>query len=296
MLDATLLQYALCLENHRTSEITFGSNLMISQLVVDIGKSNKMFKVIRGGNIKDFYKNSLDLSEYIRHTLLEKRESVWIAQRNGRTKNGKDATDQGIIKMFYMSSPKNPVQALACLNIVPISISYEWESCDFLKTRELYLTRKNGIYEKQPGEDLNSILTGVMQPKGQVHIHFGKPLAENDLQPLTGLPNNKFNQQVALQLDKQVLSNYNLFSTNYIACDLCSGKAEFSDKYTEKEKTDFISYMKQGLSKIEGDKDELQKIFLGIYASPVDAKRYYTSLIMERKQKITFVTLKSPSR
>jgi hypothetical protein len=269
MLDATLLQYALCLEGHRTSEITFGSNLMRLQVVIDIGKSNKMFKVIRGGNIRDFYRNSLDLSEYIRYTLLEKRESVWIAQRNGRTKDGKDATDQGIVKMFYMSSPKNPAQALADLNIVPISISYEHEPCDFLKAKELYFTQKNGRYEKQPGEDLNSILTGLMQPKGQVHLHFGEPLAASDLQPLSGLPNNKFNQQVALLIDKQVLNNYKIFNTSYIAHDLRSGKAKFSDKYTAKEKADFIDRMNQGLSKVDGDKNELQEIFLGIYANSV---------------------------
>ena len=109
MLDSSLMQYYLVTQGFDTTEITFGANLMVSQLVIDIGKSNKMFKVERpGGNIKDFYRSSLHLSEYIRHVIKEKHQSVWIAQRNGRTKDGMDATDQGIVKMFCMSEPKGP--------------------------------------------------------------------------------------------------------------------------------------------------------------------------------------------
>jgi hypothetical protein len=269
MLDAMLTQYALWKEGHRTSEITFGSNLMRPQVVVDIGKSNKMFKVIRGGNMRDFYNNSLHLSEYIRFTLLEKRESIWIAQRNGRTKNGIDATDQGIVKMFYMSAPENPAQALAALNIVPVSISYQWESCDFLKTAELYKSR-SGEYKKQPDEDLNSILTGILQPKGNVHIHFGNPITMNDLQPLADLPNNRFNQQTAALIDSRILPNYHLFDTNYIACDIRSGRPEFATHYSTATKEQFERHMSSGLNKMEGDRPILQEIFLGIYANPVD--------------------------
>ena len=117
MLDASLLQYFLLTKDFDTTEITFGANLMSSQLVIDIGKCNKMFKVERpGGSIKDFYRSSLHLSEYIRYAIQEKRQSVWIAQRNGRTKDGIDATDQGIIKMFCMSRPDDKIQALSELN------------------------------------------------------------------------------------------------------------------------------------------------------------------------------------
>jgi glycerol-3-phosphate O-acyltransferase len=160
MLDSSLMQYYLVTQGFDTTEITFGANLMVSQLVIDIGKSNKMFKVERpGGNIKDFYRSSLHLSEYIRHVIKEKHQSVWIAQRNGRTKDGMDATDQGIVKMFCMSEPKDKIKALGDLHIVPVSISYEWESCDILKALELYQSRSQP-YVKKPGEDLNSILTG----------------------------------------------------------------------------------------------------------------------------------------
>ena len=138
VLDASLLQNILHKNGYDTTEITFGSNLMVNQLVVDIGKCNKMFKVVRGGSMKDFYRNSIHLSEYIRYALTEKRQSVWIAQRNGRTKDGNDLTDQGIIKMFGMSGAHDKVQSLAQLNILPMAISYEWEPCDVLKMMELY--------------------------------------------------------------------------------------------------------------------------------------------------------------
>lgn len=141
MLDSSLLQYVLHINGHETSEITFGANLMCHPLVIDIGKSNKMFKVERGGNLKDFYQSSLLNSEYIRHTIIEKKQSVWIAQRNGRTKDGVDCTEPGLIRMFCSSLPNDKLKALSELNIAPISISYEWETCDILKALELYESR-----------------------------------------------------------------------------------------------------------------------------------------------------------
>jgi len=268
VMDASLFQYLLYKFGHPTSEITFGSNLMISQLIIDIGKSNKMFKVIRGGNIKEFYENSLRLSRYIRYAITEKQESIWIAQRNGRTKDGKDATDQGVVKMFYMGSPDNPVKALTELNIVPVSISYQWEPCDVLKASELYLSCF-GKYVKKAGEDLNSILTGITQPKGDVHISVGKPLSEDDLDPLAGLPNNKLNMQVASLIDNRIYKNYKLTCNNYIAHDLHSQTERYKSKYTEEERLLFVQrYNEVVASKVE-DKNMLSDIFLGIYANPV---------------------------
>ncbi len=269
VLDSSLFQYILYTSGFRTTEITFGSNLMNPQLVVDIGRSNKMFKVIREGKAKDFYYNSLHLSDYIYYTLQQKKESVWIAQRNGRTKDGKDFTDQGIIKMFYMSSSDTPVKAIAALNIVPVSISYEWEPCDFLKTLELYQSRF-AKYIKKPGEDLSSILTGITQFKGAVHINIGSPISEMDLASLAGLPNNKFNMQVASLIDKQVHENYKLTCYNYIAHDLRSQKEQYKLHYTEEEKEQFIHRHNELLSLDVEDKKILGDIFLGIYANPVD--------------------------
>ena len=272
MLDSSLLQYLLNRNGFRTTEITFGSNLMISQLVVDIGKANKMFKVIRSSNIREFLKNSMHLSEYIRYTITEKGESIWIAQRNGRTKNGNDATDQGIIKMFCMSKSSDLLLAIDELHIAPLAISYQIESCDILKTRELYFSQNGGKYVKQPNEDLNSILTGIRQPKGHVHLSFCQPVTSAEFEFDNAIP-NEFYKNVASLIDKRIYKNYKLFNNNFIAHDLRSGKDTFSAYYTKEEKEAFVARCRYMLEQIEGDKDALTSIFLGIYANPVDNQR-----------------------
>lgn len=276
MLDACLLQYILYMNGHETSEITFGANLMQGQLVTDIGKANKMFKVERHGNTaRDFYRSSLHLSEYIRYTLTQKHESVWIAQRNGRTKNGIDRTEQGIIKMFGMSHPDNKVEALAELNIVPVAISYEWESCDILKTLELYASLHTK-YIKRPGEDLNSILTGIMQPKGRVHIEFCDVLSRDELRQYDNLTQSDFNRQVATLIDERICTSYRLTPNNYIAHDLRFGNQEYSSYYNDEQKFAFVKHLGKLQPYIEScDSDTLYDLFLGIYANPIDSMNVY---------------------
>lgn len=273
MLDAALFQNVLVDNGADTTEITFGANLMQGQIVIDIGKSNKMFKVARpGGSVREFYKSSLLLSEYMRHVITEKHHSVWIAQRNGRTKDGKDRTDQGIIKMLCMSRSDDKVMAIADLNIVPVSVSYEWESCDILKTVELY-ERQFGPYIKKPGEDLNSILTGITQYKGNVHFEVCKPLAFDELNEFSDLTSVEFHKAVANLLDQRICSSYHLYPNNYIAHDILYGNRKYSAMYSSKEKDAFIHRMNK-LQKYEEecDMDKLYEIFLGIYANPVDSK------------------------
>ena len=212
MLDSSLLQYVLHINGHETSEITFGANLMCHPLVIDIGKSNKMFKVERGGNLKDFYQSSLLNSEYIRHTIIEKKQSVWIAQRNGRTKDGVDCTEPGLIRMFCSSLPNDKLKALSELNIAPISISYEWETCDILKALELYESRFTK-YVKKPGEDLNSILTGIVADKGHVHIEICEPINIDELQLLESMTKQEYVKAVACLIDKRINAAYHYTQT-----------------------------------------------------------------------------------
>lgn len=272
MLDSCLLQYILYKNGHDTTEITFGANLMSTPLIIDIGKSNKMFKVERGGTMKEFYRSSMHLSEYIRYVITAKGQSVWIAQRNGRTKDGHDTTDQGIIKMFCMSGPADKIEALCSLNIVPVSVSYEWEPCDVLKTQELYESRFTK-YRKKPGEDLNSIVTGITRPKGKVHFEIGEQLTQEDLLPFATCTPNEYHKEVALLLDKRICSNYKLTPNNYIAHDLRSGRLAYSNFYTDEQKKEFVNYMTACLNRYETyDPVILKRIFLGIYANPVDNK------------------------
>ena len=280
MLDACLLQYILYRNGHETSEITFGANLMSSPLVIDIGKCNKMFRVERGGTMRDFYLSSQHLSDYIRYVLTQKRQSLWIAQRNGRTKDGIDQTDQGIIKMFCMSYPQDKIKALAELNIVPVSVSYEWESCDILKALELYESRFSR-YVKKPGEDLNSILTGIAQPKGRVHFTFCHQITELDLTCYDQSTSNEYHRLVAALLDQRINAAYQLRPNNYIAHDLRYAQQHYRDRYTEQEYQKFVDHM-QKLQEFDiAEPDVLRDIFLGIYSNPVET--HEAALTIQRR-------------
>lgn len=271
MLDSSLLQYILHIHGHETSEITFGANLMCHPLVIDIGKSNKMFRVERGGNPRDFYKFSMLNSKYIRHAICDKHQSVWIAQRNGRTKDGIDHTESGLIRMFASSKPEDKFIALSELNICPISISYEWETCDILKTLELYSSRFSK-YVKKPGEDLNSILTGIVADKGDVHIEICEPIADEELRALENLTKQEYFKAVASLIDRRINAAYHLHPNNYIAYDLRYGNEKYSNHYSSAQKTAFIDRLKT-LSKYEDcEMDILVDIFLGIYANPVNSR------------------------
>lgn len=261
VLDAALLQVLLLDAGLRTSEISFGANLMQGDFVVDFGRSNKMFRVERPTTVassREFLQKSQELSEYIRYTILEKGESVWIAQRNGRTKDGRDATDPGIVKMFSLAGD------IVDLNIVPLSISYEWEPCDVLKAAELTALAATGHYEKKPGEDLHSILTGILQPKGGVHITAGKPLTEADYAPLRSLPRNAFNRAVAALLDMRIHAGYRLWPSNLVAADLLEGTAVGG--YTTAEKEAFEAHL-------QAAPEALRALLLEIYAGPALAVR-----------------------
>lgn len=272
MLDSSLLQYLLVTNGFDTSEITFGANLMMNQLVIDIGKCNKMFKVERpGGSIKDFYRCSQHLSDYISFAITQEHHSVWIAQRNGRTKDGRDLTDKGLIKMFAMSKPNDKIEALARLHIVPMAVSYEWEPCDVLKTLELYESQFTR-YTKKPGEDLNSILTGVLQHKGRVHIELCKPIEASELAVLAPLTNSDYHKQVADIIDRRIIGAYRLYPNNFIAYDLSHGATRFADRYKPEQKEAFVQRMKRLEAYDTCDIDQLLDIYLGIYANPVAAK------------------------
>ncbi|MDR2979463.1 MAG: acyltransferase [Bacteroidales bacterium] len=266
LLDSAILQLLLHQYGLPTSEITFGNNLMKGDLVIDIGKLNKMFKIIREGNFREFYRNIARFSVYIRYTITKKGESIWIAQRNGRTKDGADATETAVLKMFSLSSSQPFVENLAELNITPTSISYEFEPCDFLKTREIYVSRRVK-YLKAPDEDLNSILHGITQWKGGIHLAITPTITRDELTTCEQSP-EKFKMLTQL-VDQRIYSHYKLWPNNYIAYDLRTKSNQNSSQYSAEQKEYFIEYMTKGLENLEGDKEELQEIFLSIYANPV---------------------------
>ncbi len=268
VLDSAILQTVLVDYNIPTTEITFGSNLMTLPIVVDIGKSNRMFKVVRGSNPKELLKNSRILSEYIQYTLTEKKVSIWIAQRNGRTKDGNDRTDVGLVKMLNMSGKDDIVSNLKLLNIVPYAISYEFEPCCAEKINELYISRYKK-YEKKPGEDMASVVKGIMQPKGRIHLSFNEPLVLNEDLISSEQNKNEVIRIITQAIDNQIYKNFRLFPNNYIAYDILTGKNKYSEQYSVKEKSVFMKYKQDTLSNLQGNLNELSEIFFQLYANPV---------------------------
>jgi hypothetical protein len=276
VIDPALIQYVMKQAELPFTEICVGSNLVTSQLLEDLLRSNRMIKVIRGIKARELYLSSQRLSQYIRERITSGGASIWIAQREGRTKNGLDTTEQGLLKMFDMSGTGTFEENFRELNIVPMSISYEYESCDARKAREVLL-RREGPYVKKEDEDLHSILTGIRQQKGHIHLEIEAPLTPEEIHEASKCEKNDRYQSIRHLLDRRIIAGYKLWKTNYMAHDLLYDKHEFAEagKYTEQDLAAFEKYIGHKLGKLERrlDRAELRKIFLGIYAGPVDAKR-----------------------
>lgn len=269
VLDAALLQYVLDKYGHSICYITFGANLMSNPLITDLGKSMRMFRTERSGSRMDFYRNMLHLSAYMRHIITEKNGSIWIAQRNGRTKNGIDMTDPAVLKMFSLSGNDDLAQSMAALHIVPVAISYEWETCDIAKAVETYMTLQNGSYVKAPGEDLKSMVCGLLSPKGHVHLEMCKPLDINDLSILSE-NKTEFFSQVAALMDQRINAAFRLMPTHYIAHDLRSGTRRYAAFYDDEKEQQFHMHLATVTAFSDCDTTLLRNILLDIYANPVD--------------------------
>ena len=269
LLDSAIIQLIFFVNGIQTSEMAVGDNLITDVFIEDIARSNKMIKVERNKNPRDFYNSSILLSHYIRETITSGRSSVWIAQRNGRTKDGKDMTEQGLLKMFDMSAPSGDfVEDFNDLSIVPVSISYEYEPCDILKAKELYISRRRK-YEKAPGEDLNSILTGIMQFKGNIHVNFCDTITREELTWCSNMEKNDRYKNLSEIIDRKIISSYKLSKNNYIAYDLLNHSNKYSSYYSESDRQSFLSYINYKLSGIDEGQKEIEEIFLTIYSGPV---------------------------
>lgn len=268
VLDAAIMQYLLAKHGYKTSQITFSENLMMDQLLMDMGKLNKMFTFFRGGSKISQYRNAMINSAYINYVLKQKKESIWIAQRNGRTKNGDDRTQTGLVKMLSLGSEQT-CDSLADLNIVPVSISYEKEPCDIHKVRELYMDSREK-YVKAPKEDLMSILSGITGDKGRIHFTFGKVM-NPFLKGLKeeGLHDNEVIEKIAREIDRQIHKGYKLWPSSYIAADLLKGKDHFKAYYNDDDLMEFKANMEAKIATLKGiNSEEASEIFLNIYANP----------------------------
>jgi hypothetical protein len=275
VLDSAIIQLILHQHGVETTEIAVGDNLITSSFIEDITRSNKMIKVIRSSNPREVYTTSKVLSEYIRYNVANQKSSVWIAQRNGRTKDGIDVTEQGLLKMFDMSGSGDFVKDFAELSILPTSISYEFEPCDIQKAVEMYVSRRQK-YVKAEGEDLKSILTGIMQPKGNIHIAFNEPVSLEEIQEASQLDKNEKFKAICTAMDRRIVAEYKLWGNNYIAYDMLNATNEYASMYTAEQKAAFEGYMAVQLASVklpDIDMVELKEIFLSIYANPVVGKK-----------------------
>ena len=274
ILDPALIQWTLFHNKMPLTEICVGSNLLEgNKIVADLLRSNRMIKVIRGISARELYLSSKLLSSYIRSRVASGEASVWVAQREGRTKNGIDLTEQGLLKMFDMSGTKGFKENFMELNITPMSISYEYESCDMKKARELYLS-KDRKYVKKRMEDLHSIMTGIKQWKGRIHLNIDTPLTEEEIERASICDKNDRYQYIRHVLDYRIVKLYKLWKTNYMGYDLMNRTTKYSSLYGKDDLEAFKAYTEHKLSKVERnlDRDALRQLFWEIYGNPVARK------------------------
>lgn len=273
IMDPAITQLVLYTNGIPMTEIAVGDNLITNEAIEYLIRSNRMIKVVRGISARELYLSSQLLSKYIRLNITEQKSSIWLAQRQGRTKNGYDVTEQGLLKMLDMSGTGDFQSNFEALNIIPMSISYEYEPCDILKARETVISRKQK-YVKAEGEDFNSIMVGIMQPKGNVHLNIGKPLTSEEIAAAAKCDKNDRYQLIRHAVDIRVIEGYRLWKNNYIAYDILNHSFRYSDKYTSADVETFVAYMEKQLDTVEPtlNREDLRKHFLEIYANPVVSK------------------------
>ncbi len=259
-LDSALLQNHLYDIGKPFTEISLGDNLMVNDTMKAVAKLNNMFTVFRSGSKSDILKNTNDLSRYLRFSITEKKVSSWIAQNNGRTKDGNDLTAPGLIKMLLLSGGDDLKASLEELHIVVSTISYEYEPCAFEKAYELSMVNKKGIYEKMHFENLNSIINGINEYKGKVKLVFEKLNANN-----INFTNNRKKDvlEIAKKINHIVHRNYQLWKTNYMAYDLMYNDNKFKNFYSWDELEEFKNYLSKASN------EDVYYRLLKIYVNPL---------------------------
>lgn len=272
VLDAAFLNMLIHKKGIPTTEIAIGDNLLIYPWITELVRLNKSFIVRRGVSIRQMLEVSKHLSEYIFDTVANRNQSVWIAQREGRAKDSDDRTQTGLLKMLTLHDAAQPRQALKSLRILPLSISYEFDPCDFLKAKEFQLKRDNPNYKKTEQDDLENMLTGIQGFKGRVKFCFGKQINDE----LRAIPETTGRAEIldiaANLIDKEIHENYVFFPINYIAYDMMTGTETFSDHYSDEEKDKFNDYLIQQVNKVDipnKDVKFLRERIVEMYANTV---------------------------
>jgi len=250
--DVALLVVFLLGNGYETTvEIAMGDNLLLTDWIKDMVRLNKSFIVKRNLPIRQIHEASVHLSKYIHFTILNKKQSIWIAQREGRAKDSNDRTQESLLKMLAMGSDRNFLESLSEINLTPTTFSYEYDPCDFLKAKEFQQKRDNPDFKKTQDDDSLNMQTGLFGYKGRVHLQIGRPinplLAELD----RSLKINELAKKVAAIIDKEIFLNYKFFPINYITYDRLWGKNFFREQYTADDIKNVDRYFQQQTDKID---------------------------------------------
>ena len=269
-LDSAFLNKALHEAGFTTTQIAIGDNLMTHRLAELIFRINKSFAVLRSGGPRELYQHSVRMSAYIHEMIQSGQDSIWLAQREGRAKDGNDFTQIGIVKMLSLSKQDDLIDHFEQLNIVPVAISYEYDPTGLAKTKEHLQKLQDPEYKKSFNQDIQHIIMGIFGPKGNVHMHFGKPL-NNSLEKLREFPNAKKQLEgLVTMIDASIHQNYKLHPINYAALDLLEGKVSISEHYSDEERAQCIAFFKEQLEDLpEAYYEQGKNYLLSMYANPV---------------------------
>lgn len=278
VLDASFLNLAFLRKGISTSEVAIGNNLLIFDWINDLVRLNKSFIVKRNTGLREGLEAAKKLSAYIHHTILEKRESIWIAQREGRAKDSSDHTQESLVKMLALGGEGTFMESLKEINLMPVSISYEFDPNDYLKAREFLMRRRDPNFKKSQRDDLFSMETGLLQFKGKVHFQL-TPRINTKLDQIGDFKdNNTAAKYVGCLIDQAIHRSYEIFTINYVAYDMLHHTNRFSRNYTEEQKQETIDYFNRQLAKVEIDdlkeeeRDYMMEMMLYMYANPLKNK------------------------
>ena len=272
ILDSGFLSVLLVEQGLDTVEIAIGDNLLIYPWIKKLVRINKCFTVQRALTMRQMLESSIRMSRYMHYTIAEKKQSIWIAQREGRAKDSNDRTQDSVLKMLAMGGEGDLIDRLMEMNIAPLAISYEYDPCDFLKAQEFQLKRDIEGYKKTTQDDLISMQTGLFGYKGKVHFQTA-PCINDKLEQLDrSLPKQELFSSISACIDRRIHGNYRIYSGNYVAYDWLNNTSEFADHYTSEEKQRFVTYIEQQLGKIKipnKDEDFLREKLLLMYSNPL---------------------------
>ena len=272
VLDSGFLSMMLVEQGQDTVEIAIGDNLLIYPWIKKLVRINKSFIVQRALTMRQMLESSARMSRYMHHTIRDKHQSIWIAQREGRAKDSNDRTQESILKMMAMAGEGDIISRLQEMNIVPLAISYEYDPCDYLKAKEFQQKRDNPDHKKTTADDLQNMQTGILGYKGRVHLCTAPCLNEQLEAMDRSLPKQELFIRSAELVDRGIFANYRLYPNNYVAADLLDGDNHFASHYTVEDKQRFTGYLARQLSRIDlPDKDEafLREKLLQMYANPL---------------------------